>query len=63
VVEWIAGWIGVVPRRSEAPASGRGRRILSERTRAELGVTLAFPSFREGLAGLVPPSGGGSGRQ
>ncbi len=54
VVEWIAARIGVAPRRSDAPAGGPSRRILSERTREELGVTLAFPSLKEGLAPLVP---------
>ncbi len=53
VVEWIAGRMGIAPRTSEAAAGGPSRRILSERTRAELGVTLAFPSFREGLEPLV----------
>ncbi|HEX9049117.1 MAG TPA: NAD-dependent epimerase/dehydratase family protein [Anaeromyxobacter sp.] len=53
VVEWIAGRIGIAPRRGDAPAGGASRRILSERTRTELGVALAFPSFREGLEPLV----------
>ena len=53
VVTWIATRLGIeAPRRSEASAStGRAdRRIASEATRRELGVTLRFPSFREGLA-------------
>jgi nucleoside-diphosphate-sugar epimerase len=54
VVEWIAARIGVAPGRSEAPAAGPSRRILSESTRRELGLALAFPSFRDGLAPLVP---------
>jgi nucleoside-diphosphate-sugar epimerase len=54
VVEWIAARIGMAPRRTEAAAGGPSRRILSEATRKELGVALAFPSFREGLAALVP---------
>ncbi len=54
VVEWIARRLGIVPPRSEAPATGPNRRILSERTREEIGVRLAWPSFRHGLAALVP---------
>jgi nucleoside-diphosphate-sugar epimerase len=56
VVGWIAARIGVEPRRSEAAPPGPSRRILSEATRRELGVELAFPSFRDGLAPLVPPA-------
>jgi nucleoside-diphosphate-sugar epimerase len=59
VVEWIAARLGVDPPRAgsgDGAAAGRGganRRILGERTRRELSLTLAFPSFREGLAPLV----------
>lgn len=65
VVEWIAARLGVGPPRTgggDGAAAGRGganRRILGERTRRELSLTLAFPSFREGLAPLV--AGGRSG--
>ncbi|HET8539966.1 MAG TPA: NAD-dependent epimerase/dehydratase family protein [Anaeromyxobacter sp.] len=54
VVEWIAARLGIPPRRSEASAGGPSRRILSEATRRELGVSLAFPSFRDGLDPLLP---------
>jgi nucleoside-diphosphate-sugar epimerase len=55
VVAWIAQRLGIPPPRTDAPAPpGPNRRILSEWTRAELGVTLAFPSFRDGLAAIVP---------
>ncbi len=54
VVEWIAARLGIAPRQVGSAAGGASRRILSERTRAELGVALAFPSFRDGLAPLVP---------
>ncbi len=53
LVEWIAGRLGIeAPRRAEAPppAHGANRRVLSERTRAELGLTLRYPSVRDGLA-------------
>jgi nucleoside-diphosphate-sugar epimerase len=53
VVTWIASRLGIeAPRASEgsAPAGRANRRIASEATRDELGVTLRFPSFREGLA-------------
>jgi nucleoside-diphosphate-sugar epimerase len=53
VIAWIAERFGVEPGRSEAAPPGPNRRILSVATRATLGVTLAFPSFREGLAPLV----------
>jgi nucleoside-diphosphate-sugar epimerase len=53
VVSWIAERIGVEPRRAESAPPGPSRRILSHRTRAALGVTLAYPSFREGLAPLL----------
>lgn len=53
VVEWIAARIGVVPRRGEAGSGGPHRRILSEATRAALGVRLRYPSFREGFEPLV----------
>ena len=54
VVGWIARAARIPPPRAErgraaAPAGG----IRSERTRAALGVALAYPSFREGLAALL----------
>ncbi len=60
IVEWVAARIGIEPTRlgpDQAPGTSRrgaNRRILGERTRAELGLTLRFPSFREGLAPLLP---------
>jgi nucleoside-diphosphate-sugar epimerase len=54
VVEWIAARIGVAPRRAESAAPGPSRRISSAATREALGVALAYPSFREGLAGALP---------
>ncbi|ACG73079.1 NAD-dependent epimerase/dehydratase [Anaeromyxobacter sp. K] len=54
VVRWIADRIGVEPARATVAPPGPDRRVLSERTRAALGVTLACPSFREGLIPLVP---------
>jgi nucleoside-diphosphate-sugar epimerase len=53
VVEWIAARLGIPPPRAGEPSAGPSRRILSERTRAALGVTLAYPSFREGLETLI----------
>ncbi len=59
VVEWIAGRLGIAAPRApggEGAAGGRGganRRILGERTRRELSLALAFPSFRDGLAPLI----------
>ncbi len=60
VVEWIAARLGIAAPRDGGAAGapvGRGganRRVLSERTRAELGFALRHPSFREGLQPLLP---------
>lgn len=56
VVEWMAGRLGIAPPRLPAGAAappGPNRRISSARTRAALGVTLTYPTFREGFAGLL----------
>lgn len=59
VVEWIAAQLGIPPPRAAGAAGppGPNRRILSARTRAALGLELAFPTFREGLAPLVRAGG------
>jgi nucleoside-diphosphate-sugar epimerase len=54
VVAWIAARLGIDPPRTERAAPGPNRRVLSERTRGALGVVLRHPSFREGLAPLIP---------
>lgn len=56
VVEWISARLGLPPPHGAGPAEGPSRRIESERTRAALGVTLAYPTFREGLAPLLGAS-------
>lgn len=61
VIRWIAGRIGVTPAIAEGSAGGPDRRIRSERTRAALGVALAYPSFRDGFGPLVPAAPGPSG--
>jgi len=56
VVRWVAGALGVEPTTRAEAATGRAaanRRILSERTRAELGLTLAYPSFVDGFGPLI----------
>lgn len=53
VVNWIAGRLGIRPARSEAPAGGPNRAIDSTLTRQTLGVTLRYPTFRDGLAPLI----------
>ena len=58
VVAWIAARLGIAPHRLDtgvAAAGRRGtnRRIDSHATRAELGVRLEYPSFREGFAPLL----------
>jgi nucleoside-diphosphate-sugar epimerase len=51
VVEWIAGRLGIPPPRTDRPPpSAANRRILAERSRAELSVALRYPSLRDGLA-------------
>jgi nucleoside-diphosphate-sugar epimerase len=54
VVEWIAARLGIPATTAAAPAQGPNRRILSEWTRAALGVEPRYPSFREGLAAALP---------
>jgi nucleoside-diphosphate-sugar epimerase len=53
VVEWVAARLGIPPPRTGTAAPGPDRRILSEWSRRELGLTLAFPSFKDGFAALV----------
>jgi nucleoside-diphosphate-sugar epimerase len=55
VAQWIAERLGMTLSTRESggePATWRGahRRVSSEATRSELGLRLAYPSFREGLA-------------
>lgn len=55
VVEWMAARLGIAPPRlppGAAAPPGPSRRILSERTRRELGVALRYPTFREGFSPL-----------
>jgi len=53
VIEWIAARLGIEPTRKELPAGGPSRRIDSAWTRQALGVTLRYPSFKDGLAPLL----------
>ena len=57
VVEWISARLGIPPPRGGGGRRGPDRRVLSALTREALGVALAFPSFRDGLAALVPSPG------
>jgi nucleoside-diphosphate-sugar epimerase len=52
VILWIAKRLKMTPpRRDDAMEEARAdRRVVGEATRTELGVTLAFPNFRKGLA-------------
>ncbi|HUL59057.1 MAG TPA: NAD-dependent epimerase/dehydratase family protein [Anaeromyxobacteraceae bacterium] len=61
VVRWIAARLGIPPHAAGAAAGGAqpNRRVLSARSRAALGVTLAYPSFREGLVPICPPAEAG----
>ena len=52
LVTWVAGRLGIPPPR--LPSGGAGptlpdRRIHADRSRAELGISLRHPTFREGL--------------
>lgn len=57
VVQWIGERLGIAPARKEEGPPGSNRRVLSAATREALGVTLAYPSFREGLLPLVEAQG------
>jgi len=58
VIEFIAGCLRMAPPRTAAGAATAGepggRRVRGEATRAELGLALRYPSFREGLAVHLP---------
>jgi nucleoside-diphosphate-sugar epimerase len=58
VVAWIAARLAIAPPRHDevaAPSPRRraNRRVSAEATRRELGVRLAYPSFRDGLAAFL----------
>jgi nucleoside-diphosphate-sugar epimerase len=57
VIGWVAQQLGVEPGRSEVAAGGPNRRIDSAWTRQQLGVTLRYPTFRDGLAPLIRAAG------
>jgi len=59
VVTWIAGRLGIeppMPPPGVAAGGRRGanRRVSGEATRSDLGVCLAYPTFRDGLAPFLP---------
>lgn len=60
-IVWMAARYGIEPVDvngtgpvAERPVRGSHRRIAGLMTRAELGVDLAYPSFREGFDALIP---------
>lgn len=58
IITWIAERLGIETPRLPAGStgvSGPNRRIRADRTRAELDISLRYPTFREGLAPLLPP--------
>jgi len=60
VVTLVAGRLGIpAPRAERAGAAGPDRRIRGERTRQELGLTLRWPSLREGLDPFLPEASHG----
>jgi len=65
VVRWLAGALGVpVPEIASPPsAEGPNRRISAVRTRRELGLELAYPSFREGVRSELGGQRGAGGER
>lgn len=59
VVEWIAARLGIPAPRGGSGRRGPNRRVSSAATREALGVTLAHPSFRDGLCDLIPRASAG----
>ncbi|MGD9512420.1 MAG: SDR family oxidoreductase [Geminicoccaceae bacterium] len=68
VVAYAAGLLGVAPPPAQDYATAElspmartfyrdNRRVRNERIKSELGVKLAYPSYREGLAALLPIDG------
>jgi nucleoside-diphosphate-sugar epimerase len=57
VVLWVCGRLGIPAsmREDAAPGGRRGvnRRVLSEKSRRALGLTLRYPSYREGFEALL----------
>jgi nucleoside-diphosphate-sugar epimerase len=56
LVEWVAARLGIPPPRAPEGATAPpapDRRVIGEATRKELGLTLRFPSFREGVEALL----------
>jgi nucleoside-diphosphate-sugar epimerase len=53
LVEWVAARLGIPVPTGARPYEGADRRILAGRSRAELGLELAYPSFREGVEALL----------
>jgi len=52
LVHWVSSRLGIAPPHlapEARPSSLPDRRIRAERTRAELGLELRYPTFREGL--------------
>ncbi|HQR30657.1 MAG TPA: NAD-dependent epimerase, partial [Anaeromyxobacteraceae bacterium] len=53
LVRWVAARLGIAPPRLPDGAEASSvpdRRVRGDRTRAELGLRLRYPTFREGLA-------------
>ncbi|HEX5041687.1 MAG TPA: NAD-dependent epimerase/dehydratase family protein [Candidatus Polarisedimenticolaceae bacterium] len=53
VVLWVAERLGVQPAVHHAGQEGPHRRVLSEKSRRTLGISLRYPSYREGLEALL----------
>lgn len=59
VVAWIAARLGIVPARLDREVPGPNRQVRSDWSRRALGVSLRYPSFRDGLDPLLPAPGAG----
>jgi nucleoside-diphosphate-sugar epimerase len=53
LVTWVAARLGIPAPAGGRPYEGADRRIRAERSRGELGLELAYPSFREGVEALL----------
>jgi len=50
LIRWVAARLGIEPHTSDAAPRGANRRVSAAWSRRRLGLELAYPTFREGLA-------------
>ena len=56
LVRWVAARLGIEPHASDVDRAGPDRRVDAAWSRTVLGIELAYPTFRDGLAGPLGPS-------